>query len=243
MNTKPVIRIEEVSFSYGGPPVLEQVSLEVEAREFLGLVGPNGGGKSTLLNVVLGLLEPTSGTVSVLGRSPREARRAIGYVPQQATFARDFPISVEDAILLGRLGKTRVIGGYRRQDRDLALQAMQEVEIDDLRNRRVGTLSGGQFQRMLIARALVADPQIMILDEPTANIDLRVEEDIFDLFKELNKRMTLIVVSHDIGFISQYVTRVACLNRTLVCHRTADITGEVIDKLYGTPVRMIQHVH
>lgn len=243
MNTKPVIRIEEVSFSYGGPPVLEQVSLEVEEREFLGLVGPNGGGKSTLLNVVLGLLEPTSGTVSVLGRSPRDARRAIGYVPQQATFARDFPISVEDAILLGRLGKTRVIGGYRRQDRDLALQAMQEVEIDDLRNRRVGTLSGGQFQRMLIARALVADPQIMILDEPTANIDLRVEEDIFDLFKELNKRMTLIVVSHDIGFISQYVTRVACLNRTLVCHRTADITGEVIDKLYGTPVRMIQHVH
>jgi zinc transport system ATP-binding protein len=238
----PLIELTDVSFAYDlGPPALEHVSLSVGQGEFVGLVGPNGGGKSTLLKLVLGLLRPNSGTVRVAGGAPQEARRMIGYVPQYAHFARDFPISVEETVLLGRLGATRLLGGYRTADRDVARQAMAETEVLDLRRRPLGTLSGGQLQRVLVARALAGDPRILILDEPTANIDMRAETEIFDLFKELNQRMTIVVVSHDIGFISRYVTRVACLNRTLLCHQPVPIGSEVIEKLYGMPVQRIPH--
>jgi zinc transport system ATP-binding protein len=238
-----VIKIENLSFAYTEPLVLENINLDIMQGEFLGLVGPNGGGKSTLLKVILGLLEPQSGKVWVLGKPPNKGRKAIGYVPQYANIERDFPITVEDTVLLGRLGKTRSIFGYTREDKTAAHKAMQETEIEDLKHRRLGTLSGGQFQRVLISRALVSDPEILILDEPTANIDLRVEEDIFDLLKKLNQRVTIIIVSHDVGFISEYVSRVACLNRSLICHETSSISGEMIEELYGTQVHMIQHVH
>ncbi|NNG15188.1 MAG: ABC transporter ATP-binding protein, partial [Gemmatimonadales bacterium] len=226
------IELGKVSFSYGGPLVLEDIDLDIEEGEFLGLVGPNASGKSTLLKVILGLHRPTAGQVRVFGRNPSEARHTIGYVPQFATFRRDFPISVNDMVLLGRLGATRVMGGYRADDRRKAERAMREAQVWDVRSRPIGTLSGGQLQRALVARALVSDPRLLILDEPTANIDVLAEEDIFQLFRQLNERMTIIVVSHDIGFISQYVQRVACLNRTLVCPQTGDITGEVIAQLY-----------
>lgn len=241
--TTPVIALDDVSFSYGGPSVLEGVTLSVERGDFLGLVGPNGGGKSTLLKIVLGLLQPGTGRVSVLGRRPAEARQAIGYVPQFATFPRHFPVSVEETVLLGRLGKTRPILGYRRSDKEIASRTMTETEITDLRTRPIGALSGGQVQRVLIARALVSEPEILILDEPTSNIDMRAETDIFDLLKRLNTRMTIVIVSHDIGFISQYVNLIACLNRTLLCHTSSPITGEVIERLYGAPVQMIHHAH
>ncbi len=237
------IELRNVSFSFGGPLVLEDIDLNIEEGEFLGLVGPNASGKSTLLKVMLGLYRPTIGRVRVFGREPSDARRTIGYVPQFATFRRDFPISVVDMVLLGRLGATRALGGYRAADRQAAERAMEEAHVLDVRSRPIGTLSGGQLQRALVARALVSDPRLLILDEPTANVDVRAEEDIFQLFRTLNERMTIVVVSHDIGFISQYVHRVACLNRTLVCHTTGDITGEVIAQLYGTPVRLIDHSH
>lgn len=239
---KPVIELKDVSFAYDiGPPALEHVSLAVREGEFLGLVGPNGGGKSTLLKLVLGLFRPGSGEVRVAGGTPQESRRVIGYVPQYARFARDFPISVEETVLLGRLGTTRLLGGYRAADREAAHLAMTETEVLDLRQRPLGTLSGGQLQRVLVARALACDPRILILDEPTANIDMRAETEIFDLFKALNQHMTIVVVSHDIGFISRYVTRVACLNRTLLCHQPVPIGSEVIEKLYGMPVQRIPH--
>ena len=237
------IELERVSFSYGGPLVLEDIDLTVANGEFLGLVGPNASGKSTLLKVMLGLFRPTAGRVRVLGRSPVDARHAIGYVPQFATFRRDFPILVQDMVLLGRLGATRVLGGYRAEDRAAAERAMREAQVWDVRANPIGMLSGGQLQRALVARALVSNPEILILDEPTSNIDVLAEADIFQLFRTLNERMTIVVVSHDVGFITQYVHRVACLNRTLVCHPTGAITGEVIAQLYGTPVRLIDHGH
>jgi zinc transport system ATP-binding protein len=240
---RPVIELEDVSFSYGGAPVLERVSLEVPAGEFLGLVGPNGGGKSTLLKLVLGLLAAQSGRVWLLGEEPALTRHRAGYVPQYATFPRDFPVSVEDTVLLGRLGRTRWWGGYTGKDRERARRAMRETETAELARRPLATLSGGQLQRVLIARALAGDPEVLLLDEPTANIDLRVEGDIFELLKALSARLTIVVVSHDVGFISQYVSRVACLNRTLLCHQTDALTGATIEALYGTPVRMIHHVH
>jgi zinc transport system ATP-binding protein len=238
-----VIDINNVSFSYGGPPALEHIDLSVGKNEFLGVVGPNGGGKSTLLKLILGLLKPDTGKITVLGKKPEKGRELIGYVPQHSRIKRDFPITVEDTVLLGRLGKTNSFWGYSKQDKEIIEQALNETEISALRHRRLSTLSGGQFQRVLIARALVGDPEILILDEPTSNIDLRMEEDIFDLLKKLNERATIIIVSHDVGFISQYVTQVACLNRTLVCHQTSAISGEMIEELYGTPVQMIRHIH
>lgn len=242
MSSNSIISIKDVSFSYAGPGILERIDLDVEEGEFLGVVGPNAGGKSTLLKLILGLLEPVSGSVRVLGRKPQLVSRQVGYVPQYPPFSRDFPITVEAAVLMGRLGNS-LFGGYSAEDHRIALQAMVETEVDGLSKRQLSTLSGGQLQRVLVARALTSEPRILILDEPTANIDMRVETDIFDLLKELNRRMTIIVVSHDVGFISQYVTRVACLNRTLICHETSCINGKVIDELYGSHVHMVDHVH
>jgi zinc transport system ATP-binding protein len=239
----PAISVAGLTFAYGEVPVLEDVALEVRPGEFLGIVGPNAGGKSTLLKLILGLLKPQAGRIRVFGEPPARARRRIGYVPQHPGFARDFPISVEDVVLMGRFGLQRRLGTWARADRAAAAAALREVEALDLCRRQIGTLSGGQLQRVLLARALVAEPRLLILDEPTANIDQRLEGEIFELLAALNRRLTIVVVSHDVAFISGYVTRVACLNRTLVCHTTDSIDGQVIQELYGEHVRHIHHAH
>ncbi len=187
----------------------------------------------------------------MLGRPPRAASRRLGYVPQFPSFPRDFPITVEQVVQLGRLGLGQGGGRWRAlwpervsgADREAAHRALAEVEARDIAKRQIGSLSGGQLQRVLLARALVGEPRILILDEPTANIDQRLEDEIFDLLKELNARMTILVVSHDVAFISRYVSRVACVNRTLVCHRTDAVDGAVIKELYGEHVRSIAHAH
>ena len=238
---EPVIVLEGVYFRYGELLALEDISLSIREKEFLGIIGPNGSGKSTLLKLILGLLTPEKGKISVFGAPPAEACLKIGYVPQFATFNRDFPISVLDTVLQSRLGLTRTVFGYRRQDREIACEALAEMAIGHLHNRSLSALSGGQLQRVLIARALACQPQILILDEPTAHIDPRVEKGIFELLKRLNERLTMIVVSHDIGFIVDYITRVACVNRKLVCHTTSKISGKMIEELYGGPMRAIHH--
>ena len=248
---RTVIDLRAVEFSYGSVPTLSAIDLAVAEGEFLGIVGPNAGGKSTLLKLMLGLLEPQSGEIRVLDRQPRSASRMLGYVPQYPSFPRDFPITAGQVVQLGRLG-VGGSGGWRgalwprqvsRTDRQAVRKALAEVEADDLVARQIGSLSGGQLQRVLMARALVGEPRILILDEPTANIDQRLESEIFDLLEALNARMTILVVSHDVAFISGYVSRVACVNRTLVCHRTDAIDGQVIQGLYGEHVRMIAHGH
>jgi len=238
-----IINLDDVSFSYAHIPVLRDITLAVGEGEFLGVIGPNAGGKSTLLKLILGLLQPDKGDIKVFGKSPDKGRSRIGYVPQYPAFSRDFPINVLDAVLLGRLGETRWYGGYTQKDKNIAMDSLKAVEIDNISNQTIDSLSGGQLQRVLIARALASRPDILILDEPTANIDVRAEEDIFALLKEYNEHMTIIVVSHDIGFISGYVDRVACLNQTLLCHTTSEISGKTIEDLYGAPVKMIQHEH
>ncbi len=248
---KPVIDIKSLNFSYGNVPTLSGIDLTVDDGEFLGIVGPNAGGKSTLRKLILGLLQPQSGIVRVLDRSPLAASRMLGYVPQYPSFPRDFPISVEQAVQLGRLGLRRDGGRWHAlwpgrvsgADREAVRRALDEVEAEEIAKRQIGSLSGGQLQRVLLARALVGEPRILILDEPTANIDQRLEGEIFDLLKVLNERMTILVVSHDVAFISRYVSRVACVNRTLVCHRTDAVDGAVIQELYGEDVRMIAHGH
>ena len=239
--TPTVISLNSVFFSYDGLPVLEDIHLQVREKEFLGIVGPNGGGKSTLLKLILGLLKPQRGKIEVLGQDPQQAHRQLGYVPQFVFFDRNFPITVRETVLQGRLGRTRPVFGFRKTDIVIAREAMAKTEILDLEHRSLSTLSGGQLQRVLIARALACEPKILLLDEPTANIDPKVEEDVFSLLRNLNETITIIVVSHDIGFISHFISRVACLNRKLVCHSTSRISGEMIEELYGSPLQMVHH--
>ena len=243
MNEDSVIKIRDLHFNYGDVPILEDINIDIQQKEFIGMVGPNGSGKTTLLKIILGLLAPDHGTVEVLGKPPVQSVKNVGYMPQFAPFTRDFPISVEETVLMGRLGKTSSMGFFSKEDKQLAAESMEAVEVLDLRKRSIGSLSGGQLQRALIARALTCNPEIMILDEPTANVDMKVEKDIFDLLKKLNEKITIIVVTHDIGFISQYIDRVACINRTLICHPTSELTGETIENLYGTHVHMVHHHH
>jgi len=238
-----VISFDQVSYAYADSNVLQDICLDIEAEEFFGVIGPNAAGKSTLLKLMLGMLSPDKGRISVLGLTPRQASRQIGYVPQSHSFPRNFPVNVADVVLMGRLGKHRRPGGFSHRDREVARQSLQVVEIADLAVIPIKDLSGGQVQRMLIARALATEPEILVLDEPTANIDIQAEENIFTLLKQYNKHMTIIVVSHDIAFISGYVNRVACLNTTLVCHKTEAISGKTIEELYGSPVKMIHHGH
>lgn len=239
----PVISIENMSFRYGPQPVLEEITLQVEPQDFVGLIGPNGGGKTTLLKIILGLLTPQQGTVRLYGLPPVRGRRFVGYVPQAVHFDRDFPISVMDVVLMGRLRHAPRLGGYRADDREAAEEALVQMEVQDLRRRTLGELSGGQIQRVLIARALAGRPQMLALDEPTANIDSRFQQEIHEILKRLNERMTIILISHDLGFISSYVNRVVCLNRRMLCHPTTQITGEIIEELYHGHVNMVRHGH
>ncbi len=234
--------LEGVSFSYGGPLVLEEVNLRVARGDFVAVVGPNGGGKTTLVRLILGLLHPRSGRVRVLGLPPGQARSRLGYMPQHPVMDLAFPASVRDVVLMGRLdGRWR--WRYRAADRLAADQALERVGLAGLGRRPFASLSGGQRQRALIARALVSQPEVLLLDEPTANVDPAGEEGIYELLRRLNQSMTVVAVTHDLGFVSPYVGHVICVNRRVATHPTSRINGELISQLYGRPMSMVRHDH
>lgn len=241
MADQPVIEVRNVSFTYDGFPVLDRVDLTVMEYDFLSIVGPNAGGKTTLLKLILGLLKPSRGTVRVFGQIPEKARHRIGYMPQHTALDPLFPVSVLDVVLMGRLGMRGGMGFFKKGDREAAMKALREVEMDQLAKRSFAALSGGQRQRVLIARALVSSPDILLLDEPTSNIDIAVETELFDMLSHMNRKITIVLVTHDIGFVSQYVKHVACVNRKVVVHPTSEISGEMINEIYGTDVRMVRH--
>ncbi|MCA9512167.1 MAG: ABC transporter ATP-binding protein [Myxococcota bacterium] len=241
----PCVELDRVSVSRGGRPVLEDVTLRIAANDYLAILGPNGSGKSTLLKVILGLIEPDAGRVRVFGAPPRRARGRVGYVPQRATFDLDFPIRVRDVVSMGRLaglGLAR-LGRFARDDREAADAALERVEMAALADRPIGALSGGQLQRVLIARALAQRPRLLLLDEPTSSLDERIGRSVWELFEELSAEMAIVVVSHDIGAISRSVRSVACLNRHLFAHPSRQLTSDVIEAAYGCPIDLVAHGH
>jgi len=233
--------VANVSFAYDRLPVLEDINLTIHKGDFLGIIGPNGGGKTTLVKLILGLLKPQKGTISVLGNSAKNARSRVAYVPQHAPEDREFPVTVWEVALQGRLQPSAWGYRYTRQDRQRAADELQRVEMWEFRKRPISALSGGQRQRVFLARALCRDPEILFLDEPTVGIDSRTQENIYDLLQKLNQHMTIVIITHDIGIISQYVRSVACVNQTLIAHNEGLITAEMLEKTYNCPVDLIAH--
>jgi zinc transport system ATP-binding protein len=236
-----VVRFDGVGFAYGPTSVLEGVSFTVDRGDILCIVGPNGGGKTTILKLMLGLLEPLEGAVEVFGGPPLRARPRIGYMPQRTVFDPLFPVTVMDVVLMGRLQ----VSGFRvfnsRADRDAALEALDMVEVRGLAKRPFQSLSSGQSQRVLLARALVSRPELLVLDEPTSSVDAAAGTGFYALLRRLNDFMTIIIVTHDLGFVSQDLKKVACVNRTLAMHPTCEISQETLNELYGRDVHMVRH--
>lgn len=241
MAASPVIEVRDLAFSYDGSPILADVNLTINSLDCASIIGPNAGGKTTLLKLFLGLLKPQAGSVRVFGNSPQAARKRTGYMPQHTRFDPSFPVTSLDVVLMGRLGKGFSGGGYSRSDRQAAMDALEEVDLADRSCASFAALSGGQRQRVLIARALVGNPELLLLDEPTSNLDYVVEGKFYDLLTKLNRRMTIVIVSHDIGFVSRSVKRVFCVNRQVVEHPVEQFSQEGISRLYGGDMKLVRH--
>ncbi|MFP4349750.1 MAG: metal ABC transporter ATP-binding protein [Desulfococcaceae bacterium] len=248
MNTQhPIVEIENVSFAYNGETVLRNVNLRVLPRDFIAVIGPNGGGKTTLLKLILGLLKPDRGRIRVNGESPHKASSSIGYVPQDVHINRRFPITALDVVLMGKLDPKKRWSRRSASNRQDAMTALDRLGMADHAQSRMGMLSGGERQRVFIARALVTRPKLLLLDEPTASIDTRGQAEFFELLKEINGEMTILAVSHDLLVISRYVKSVACVNQKLHYHDQAEITGEMLESMYPCtveevcPVELVAH--
>ncbi|MCI5149486.1 MAG: ABC transporter ATP-binding protein, partial [Candidatus Electrothrix sp. MAN1_4] len=208
---KAAIQFRDLSYSYDDIPVLSNVHLDIFPGDSATIIGPNGGGKTTLIKLILGLVQPDKGNVFVYGREPEQERTRIGYVPQYARYDPKFPISVLDVVCMGRLGHS-LSGRYTTHDKEVALTSLEAVNLAHLGQRPFSALSGGQRQRVLIARALAAKGDILILDEPTASLDQQSEEQLFTLLAELNKTMIILMVTHEIGVSPSFFQRVICVN-------------------------------
>lgn len=238
---REVISVRHLWAGYDGEPILEDINLSVRELDFIGLIGPNGGGKTTLLKVLLGLIPPMRGEVRIVGKSVEEGRRYIGYIPQTVEFDRDFPISVWDVARMGRLGRRRLLQRYTAEDDEIVAEALRSVDMLNLQDRPIGELSGGQRQRVYIARALATEPNILLLDEPMASVDPRVSASIYELLRQLNEHLTILMVSHDMSAISSHVKTVGCLNRWLFYHGEKQLTPDMLEAAYQCPIDLIAH--
>ena len=228
-----VIELKGVTFSYNSEPALDNVDLTVRAGEFLAVFGPNGGGKTTLLKIILGLLRPQKGLVRVFGQDPSQVSERIGYVPQKSNLHPDFPINVLEIVLMGLTDSRRKGFRYSKAEKNLAFRALEKVEMQSYARRRMDSLSGGQAQRVLIARALVRNPELLVLDEPTSNVDPQGKFCFFELLAALGQSITVVVVSHDISIASSRISGVACVNRRLIHNFKPELTPEMLSLLYG----------
>lgn len=237
----PALHIEGLTVRYGQNTALSNVCMDVEEGAFLGIIGPNGGGKTTLIKAILGLVPRESGTISVFGRE-KGAGSVMGYVPQFSAVDRGFPISVNEVVMTAFLkGPLHPFFRYSPTHRKKAEEYLKRVGIPELKDRQISQLSGGEFQRMLIARALATEPKILLLDEPTASVDPSSRQQIFELLSELNRTVTILLVTHDMMAVASQVSTIACLNKSLVYHGEPELTDETVSRMYSCPVDLIAH--
>ncbi|MGM5485444.1 MAG: metal ABC transporter ATP-binding protein [Nanobdellota archaeon] len=206
-----IISLEDVAFSYGRNELFKGVNLKVKNGEFLGLVGPNGGGKTTLVKIIMGLLRPTKGKVRVKGLPPEKGRRHLGYISQYEMIDFDYPITVYEVVIMAR--QKGLIHRFSRNDHRLAKDSLRKVGLLELKNRNINELSGGEKQRVFVARALATRPAALVMDEPMANVDIKIQEDFYKLMKKLSKDMAVVIVEHNLEVLAEYVDRVACVNK------------------------------
>lgn len=238
---EPIISVSNLDFSYDKTPILENVNFCIQPGEFIGIFGPNGGGKTTLLKLMMGLLKPTRGNISSPANSSKGTRVKIGYVPQILRFDKDFPISVLDVVLMGCLSQLTWWGAYPKQAKHKALEALAKVALTDFAKAPFGTLSGGQAQRTLIARAIVTNPEILFLDEPTASVDPQAELEIHNLLSELNSTMTIIMVTHDLQSMIDKAKRLLCVHRRVTTMQPKEVCEHFALGLYHTPLSSKDH--
>jgi len=239
MNT-PLVAIDELCFSYSGKEVLHNINLSVHQGDFVAIIGPNGGGKTTLIKLVLGLLKPTRGSIKIKNKSPRSNDTAIGYVPQQIDHNLSFPATALDIVMMGKHNpRKRSLFRDMQKDREDALIALEKMAIAEFSGRKITDLSGGQRQRVLIARALVANPELLVLDEPTASIDTKGQTDFYKLLKDLNEDLTILMVSHDLLTVSSYAKSIACVNKRLHYHQTFESSGDLLNAFYSCSVEEV----
>ena len=256
----PLIEIKNLSAGYDSRTVLRNVNLTVYDRDFLGIIGPNGGGKTTLIKCILGLLKPTGGeilyrvaTTSGNSSAPHDnsatnsqfstlnSQLSMGYLPQYNSIDRKFPITVEEVILSGLSSQKSLISRFTAAHREKAHQVIARMGLEGLEERAIGALSGGQLQRALLGRAIISDPQLVVLDEPSTYIDKRFEARLYELLAEINHDCAIILVSHDSGTVLQQVKSIACVNETLDYHPDTGISEEWLERNFNCPIELLGH--
>lgn len=236
-----ILSLRNVSVAYDGYAALEGVDLDIYDDDFIGIIGPNGGGKTTLVKAIMGAV-PYSGTITFADALRSGNHRRIGYMPQVSQFDVRFPISIEEVVLSGLQTEKGFFGRYRREDKAKARDLMEQMGIAGLAQRAIGEVSGGQLQRALLCRAIIAEPRLLILDEPTNFVDNRFEHEFYNMVKRLSEKMAIIMVSHDLGTISSVVRSIVCVNRHVHRHNSNVLTEEQLLN-YDCPIQILSHGH
>ena len=238
----PMSEMKNICYGYDGHAVIHDVNLTIYEHDFLGNIGPNGGGKTTLIKCMLGLMKPMSGEIVYLQRGTNSRNRlSVGYLPKYSSIGRKFPISIEEVVLSGLNVEKSLISRFTDEQREKVKQVIARMGLEGLEKRPIGQLSGGQLQRALLGRAIVSDPAVLILDEPSTYIDKRFEARLYELLAEINKECAIVLVSHDIGTVLQQVKTIACVNETLDYHPSTEVSGEWLEKNYHCPIELLGH--
>lgn len=245
---KPLIEIQDLCFTRSNIDILHDINLSVYHDDFIAIIGPNGGGKTTLLKLILGFLKPSRGEIRIKGSNPREHSLNIGYVPQHVNNNLGFPVTALDVVLMGiaRKDQSKCAFSEKKRNIEIANHALEKIGVSHVASRKIASLSGGQRQRVLIARALAAQPELLILDEPTASIDTKGQTEFYELLQQLNEELAIVMVSHDLMVVSSYVKSIICLNRRMHYHQSFNNSREVLDAFYSCsvedtcPVELVQ---
>lgn len=235
-----ILDISKLSFSYGNDEILKEIDIKIFKNDFVAILGPNGGGKSTLVKLICGLLTPTKGSVTLMGENAIQKKTPIGYVPQSISFDKNFPTTVLDIVLMGRVRNLKTFK-YSEEDYNIALVSLEMVDMISYQNRLLSELSGGQLQRVLIARALATQSDILILDEPTSSVDPQSSGSIYKLIDSLSSSKTIILVTHDLSVVSNYTDKIIFINRDAKVFEDKDMPENFFSESYGCPVDLIAH--